>query len=42
MERQMQYIEKSVEDIGDMVKRKMVWLERTEGDKKNIWRDNNW
>ena len=31
MERQMQYIEKSVEDIGDMVKRKMVWLERTEG-----------
>ena len=30
MERQMQYIEESIEDIGDMVKREMVWLERTE------------
>ena len=28
MERQMQYIEESIEDIGDMVKREMVWLER--------------
>ena len=30
MERQMQYIEESIEDIGDVVKREMVWLERTE------------
>lgn len=26
----MQYIEESVEDIGDMAKHEMVWLERTE------------